>query len=365
MAFQGIRCFDPTCDTIPLQYRPIAVHTQVDNPITQARLSQLRAAAGTGPVLILTHDNPDPDSLASGKGLAALLRAWGVPSRLVYSGLVARAENRTVLNRLTPEWEHCDTLETLTGYSAVALVDTQPTAGNNRVPATCTASIVFDHHHPVREAIAQVDYVDIRPEIGSTVTLVYQHLEAAGIEPDPILATAMFYGLKTDTQGLSRGASLADEVAYLELLARSDRAEIIQVEQSGLQRNYFRAFSRGLNAARVHGSVVIAELGALERPDLPAELADLLLRLEGTRAALCLGEHRGSLQLSLRLKMLDQDAGLLIQHIIVSPGKAGGHGTIAGGQVPIQGQDAASVAGEIKQRFLAIMDETSPGEPLI
>ena len=67
------------------------MHTHVDNLITPARLSQLRAVAGAGPVLVLTYDNPDPDSLASGKGFAALLRAWGLSYRLVYSGQVARA----------------------------------------------------------------------------------------------------------------------------------------------------------------------------------------------------------------------------------------------------------------------------------
>jgi nanoRNase/pAp phosphatase (c-di-AMP/oligoRNAs hydrolase) len=341
------------------------VQTTIVSPITPERLDRLRAAAGRGPVLILTHDNPDPDSLASGKGLAALLRAWRIPSRLVYSGLVARAENRAMMAHLTPEWEHEDILSGLEHYSAIALVDSQPTAGNNRLSSSRGLRIVLDHHHPVREAIAQVQYADVRPEIGASVTLVYQHLSAAGVEPDPQLATAMFYGLKTDTQGLSRGAGPADEAVYLELLSRADRAELVRVENSGLPRHYFRAFSNGLNAARVHGQAVIAELGVMDRPDLPAEMADLLLRLENTRAALCLGQHDGTLHVSLRLKILDQDAGLLIQRIILPPGKAGGHGTIAGGQVPIVPRDLARVMAEIEARFLDVMGESAPATPLL
>lgn len=339
------------------------MHTSVSNPITQAQLDCLRDAAGKGPVLILTHDNPDPDSLAAGKGLAALLSAWGIPSRMVYSGLVARAENRAMLNRLTPEWEHSDTLDFLDQYPAIALVDSQPTAGNNRLPAP--PGIVIDHHHPVREAIAQARYVDVRPEIGASVTLVYQHMQAAGVTPDPLLATALFYGLKTDTQGLSRGAAPADEAVYLELLARANRSELIQVEHAGLPRDYFRAFSRGLNAARVYGRAVIADLGVMDRPDLAAEMADLLLRLEGARAALCLGQHGNILHLSLRIEFMEQDAGLLIQQIIVPPGKAGGHGTIAGGQAPLEGQDVNRLIARIEQRFLEVTGQDSPGEPLL
>lgn len=202
---------------------------QPKSPVDQNHLSRLRTAAGAGPVLILTHDNPDPDALASGKALAALLqKAWGIPSRLLYSGLVAWAENRVMLNQLTPEWEHADTLPVLEQYSALAMVDTQPTAGNNRLPAGHTPHIVLDHHHPLRHALRLVSYVDVRPDIGSTVSLVYQYLDAAGIEPDPLLATAMFYGLKTDTRGLSRGASSIDEAVYVKLLRWVDRHKLIQ-----------------------------------------------------------------------------------------------------------------------------------------
>ena len=155
---------------------------ELTNPIKQTHLEKLRLLAGTGPVLILTHDNPDPDSLASGKALATLFReAWGIPSRLVYSGLVARAENQAVLKRLTPEWEHSDLLPDLKEYTAVAQVDTQPGAGNNRLNTVQPRHIVIDHHFPLRDMIDTVTYADVRTDMGSTVTMLFQYLEAAGI----------------------------------------------------------------------------------------------------------------------------------------------------------------------------------------
>ena len=188
--------------------------------LNHKRLAQLRATAGTGPVLILTHDNPDPDALASGKAFTTLLKsAWNIPSRMVYSGLVLRAENRALLNLLTPEWEQSDVLTGLERYSAIALVDTQPGAGNNRLPVTHHPDIILDHHHPLREALGMIPFTDVRPEIGATATLLDQYLEAAGVVPDSDLATAMFYALKTDTRGLSRGASPTDTIVYFKLLA--------------------------------------------------------------------------------------------------------------------------------------------------
>jgi nanoRNase/pAp phosphatase (c-di-AMP/oligoRNAs hydrolase) len=326
----------------------------------------LRSIAGTGPVLILTHDNPDPDSLASGKALAALFKeAWGIPSRLVYSGLVARAENQAMLKHLTPEWEQRDILPDLKEYTAVAQVDTQPGAGNNRLNTVQPQHIVIDHHYPIREMIDTVAYSDIRTEMGSTVTMLFQYLEAAGIQPDPILATAMFYGLKTDTRSLSRGASPVDEVAFLELLHHLDQQELSRVELASLSREYFRAFNRGLHATRLYGQVIVTRLGLMEQPDFAAEMADILIRLQDAHAVLCLGQHGETLQISLRTVPMGEDAGKIIQHLILPPGKAGGHSTMAGGQIPVTGQDVETLLADIQSRFLNVMGETGKGVDLI
>ena len=136
----------------------------------------------------------------------------------------------------------------------------------------------------------------------------------------------MFYGLHTDTRGLSRGASPADEAVYVELLAHLDRARLVQVEQARLPQAYFGALCRGLQAARFYGQSIVADLGHVHHPDLMAEMADLLIRLEQARAALCIGRYGATLHLSLRTTPLGRDAGLLIQEIVPPFGKAGGHG---------------------------------------
>jgi nanoRNase/pAp phosphatase (c-di-AMP/oligoRNAs hydrolase) len=337
-----------------------------NNPITRQILERLRSLTAPGPVLIMTHDSPDPDALASGKAIATLFEtAWGIPSRLIYSGLVARAENRAMLELLATEWQAASRINNLSEYTASVLVDTQPGAGNNRFPADQTPQIVIDHHHPLRDGLSAVAYVDVRPEVGSTVSMTYQYLESAGITPDPKLSTAMFYGLQTDTLGLARGATEVDESVYIKLLARIDRNLLILVEQAGLSRDYFRAFSAGLLAARVYDRSVVAYLGEMTRPDLAAEMADVLIRLETARAVLCLGVYEQTLHLSLRSERDDEDAGHLVQRVIIPMGKAGGHGTMAGGQVRLEGLNLQEVVDEIEKRFLDSMNETDQGEPLV
>lgn len=337
-----------------------------NNPIDADRLQRLRNAAGNGPVLIVTHDTPDPDALASGKALSALLEtAWKIPCALRYTGMVARAENRAMLERLTPEWRPIENLNNLEGFSALALVDTQPGAGNNALPGYVNPQIVIDHHLPVQRRVEQAIYSDVRPEAGATVSLVYQYLEYANITPDPILATAMFYGLQADTRGLARGASPIDEVVYVNLLSLIDRQQLTDVELAGLSRDYFRAFQLGLQAARVYQHCVFSYLGITTQPDLPAEMADLLIRLENTHAALCVGLHGSLLQLSLRTDPSGGDAGQLIQRVVTGLGKAGGHGMVAGGQVPVQERKIDELVYLIQHRFLDIMHDEGRGEALV
>ena len=335
-------------------------------PINEHRLSQLKAVAGNGPVLITTHDNPDPDSLASGAVLAALFRsAWNIHCHLVYGGLVARAENKAMLSLLTPEWEQIEVINDLDRYSCLAMVDTQPGAGNNRVPVEFTPGIVIDHHIPKREGLEKVPFVDVRTELGATVSLLYQYLEQAGIEPHSDLATAIFYGIQSDTQGLSRGGSKTDQDVYFKMLTRIDRQKLALIEQAGLPREYFQVFHRGLQSARLYGRAVISYLGPIHRPDFVAEIADLLIRLDGTRAVLCLGHHDETMYLSLRTAMDGYDAGGLIQRVIFPPGNAGGHGSVAGGQVRMAGSQPDLIARKLKDRFLEAMGEKRPGTPIL
>ena len=334
--------------------------------ISPALLDLLREASGPGPLHILTHDNPDPDALAAGAALARLFnKAWNIPTRLLYSGLIARAENQAMLSVLTLEWtpleRHVESLK----MGDVALVDTQPGAGNNSLPTGIIPKIVIDHHHPIRNGLEAIRFVDIRTELGATSSMVYQYLEAAGVDVDSGLATAIFYGIQTDTRALSRGSSETDQEIYFKLLEKIDRKKLIQIEQAGLPRQYFQAFNHGLESSVIHGSVIISYLHDLHRPDFVAEMADLLIRMEGMRAALCMGSHRDRLYISLRTNAEEKDAGLLIQKIIAPFGKAGGHGVMAGGQVELGGRSADEIAQMVQRRFLEVMGEDLSGESLL
>jgi len=317
-----------------------------------SRLDRLLAAVDPGePLLILPHNDPDPDALASAVALRYLLaELTGAVVEIAYQGIIGRAENRALvrylgrpLRRLVPSG--------LSPEVAIALVDTQPGAGNIALPPGREVVLVFDHH-ALRSETTRVPYADVRGDAGATSTVLTEYLLAARLELTPALATALFYGIKTDTRGLARGASPSDTAAYLHLLPRIDSEALAQIEQAQVSPLYFKTLAASLQAARVYGPAVISYVGEMAYPDMAAEMADVLLRLEGANWIVCMGWHGGQLVLAARTRRRQGGAGRLAQAVIGSEGTAGGHGSLAGGQVLLRDNDPDELAARLAQRAL-------------
>ncbi len=331
---------------------------------TKPRIPELKAAlAGCERLLILTHDNPDPDALASAYALLRLVEVLdGVRGRIVFGGFVGRAENRTMVRELglpiAPSWQ-----VSFDDADLVALVDTQPGTLNNSLPDEQEAHIVIDHH-PLRERTPRARYWDVRPECGSTCTILTQYLQAAGVPLVGNLATALFYGIQSETQDLGREATAGDIEASLALYPGADRALISRIRYPDLPRPYFRSLHRSLERARTRGPVVISYLGKLDYPDLVAELADFYLRLEGAQWSFCVGRFRDDLLVSIRSSRPDAAAGDLLRSVVGRDGSAGGHGLMAGARIPVanmSAEDARLRVEELVNRFikeLGVEDET-------
>lgn len=316
--------------------------------------SLLSAVEGFDALLILVHNDPDPDAIASAVALRHLLREkLALKAHIVYKGIVGRAENKALVRYLGHPLRMLAKAE-LAPSIPVALVDTQPGAGNNALPPTYDVVIVFDHH-PLREGTSRVPFADVRPYVGATSTILTEYLQAAEIEPPRDIATALFYGIKTDTMALGRGASQADVSAYFYLQSRIDVGALARIERAQVPTEYFKGLVASLQSAHVYGNVIISCIEEMQRPDLPAEIADLLLRLKGIEWVICMGVYEDEMMLSVRTNH-ERGAGRLIQEVVGDLGSAGGHGAMAGGQVPLEGRDPTSLASQLRRRILEHLD---------
>ena len=323
-------------------------------------------ASGAGRLLILPHNDPDPDAIASAVALGYLLaERLGMESRIAYQGIIGRAENKVLVRYLDHPLEPLIDAD-LQQFPCLALIDAQPGAGNINLPPGARVAMVIDHH-AWRTETATASFADVRPGLGATSTILTQYLQAAGVEPPLSLATALFYGIKIITMGLGRDTSPADAAAYSYLQPRIDVEALAKIEHAQIPADYFRSFDATLRAARMYDGLIIAYIAVLSYPDLAAEMADVLLRLENVRWVICMGECQGAIILSVRTKGQKHAADELVQAVVAGEGSAGGHGTMAGGQIPLGDGGAerkARVLGRRALQHLGIPQEAI-GEPLI
>lgn len=341
----------------------------VDSPFSssaQAVDGLFETVRGAESCLVLTHDDPDPDAIASAVALAYLLeQCLGFKTTLAHSGIIGRAENKAMVRLLEIEIHPLNELNPRR-YDVIALVDAQAGSGNVTLPRNITPAVLIDHHSDVRSELGGIRFVDIRTSCGATSTILTSYLRAAGVTPDRPIATALFYGIKSDTMGLARAAGDADISAYLYLLPLADSKILAQIEHAQVPLAYFRAFEGALERTFIYSGVVVCSLGAMDWPDLAAEMAEFLLRWEGALWIVCMGIFGDEVVISVRTNDLEGHAGLLVQEVVEGLGAGGGHNLMAGGRVPLDGQSPRDLVRELRGRFLRRLGrEESQGEKLI
>ncbi len=313
--------------------------------------------AGCDNLLVVMQDYPDPDALAAGAGLRELARHRGeVVTSMACGGFVGRAENRALCRYLDINVLPLSSVN-LNDFDCVAMVDTQPGTGNNGFPEGVLPDIVIDHH-PVRNTTRRVEVYDIRGRYGATSTILYEYLRLSNVALSVPLATALLYGIRSDTNDLGREAIQADIDAFLTLYPIANKRVLGRIGMSRVPRDYFEAMHMALERARSYGDCIVADIGEIGNPDMVAELSDLLLRDEESTWAMCCGIYDGRLLMSLRTSDVKADAGAVMRRVAGRYGTGGGHSAMAGGQIRIADapeRDAASVTRAAVERLLRIL----------
>jgi len=316
------------------------------------RLTEL--FTGKAYLLIAMQDTPDPDSLAAAVALRRLAKSQGnLQCSIVCGGLVGRGENRALAKYLGLNLRSYVEID-YEKFDLVAMVDTQPGTGNNSLPEGILPDIVIDHH-PIRRLTRTVAFTDVRSGYGATSTILVEYLIEAGITPDTPLATALLYGIRSDTQDLGRECSRFDVEAIEFLYPFANKRMLGVIQRGKVPRVYYQMLADALCNARVQGPAILTELGDIDNPDMIAEVADLLLREDETTWTMCTGYWHDRLLISIRTSEESNLAEKVIKHMVARRGTGGGHQTYAGGQIPlIKGTKAEreEIERHVEEKFL-------------
>lgn len=133
--------------------------------------TMLEWVVGRGDILIIVHDNPDPDCLASALALCHLFREKiAVEPVIAFSGMIGRSENLVMAEVLDMQLVPLEIVD-LSQFSIVCMLDTQPLTGNNSLGPDVLVDVVIDHH-PLREFSKRCRWVDVKEDYGVTATIL-------------------------------------------------------------------------------------------------------------------------------------------------------------------------------------------------
>jgi nanoRNase/pAp phosphatase (c-di-AMP/oligoRNAs hydrolase) len=322
----------PGATAVPLQaVAERVIHPALDRAAQRVRAERIRAHfAGVERVLILMQDDPDPDAIASGLALKALLGRSRAAAPLGSFGSITRPENLAMCKILDIEVQAIRP-EALRQFDGIAMVDVQPAFLEERLD---TVDLVIDHHPAERPVRARIR--DVRPSYGATSTILVEYLRAADVKITQRLATALLYGIKADTLGLERGGTRADLDAFTYLYLLANHNALRRIERPALSEEALDALAHGLARRRIVRGVFFAHLGEVAAADLVPQFADFGLQAEGVEWSVVSGVIQGDVHVSVRNVGYVRSAGEVTREAFGDLGPAGGHRTMAKAVMPLR-----------------------------
>ena len=305
--------------------------TEFSRSLTRLKVQQYqRFFADADRVVIMLHNDPDPDAMASGLALRNVLRRTKQTAVLAALQGVTRPENQRMMNLLDIQVEIL-TADQVLSFDRIAMVDVQPHAFRGLIDRV---DLVVDHH-PEQPGYTAV-YKDIRADYGSTSTILTEHLRAIDVNISERTATAMLYAIKSDTLFFNRQANRVDIEAFSYLYPLADATLIRKMEGAEITVDRLEYVLKAKQHGRMEEQVFCAFLGNSPREDFIPYVADFYLQLEDVKWTIVSGIVNDSLVMSVRNLGYSRNAGEFVRKYFNDIGSAGGHRSMAKAVVPLR-----------------------------
>ena len=301
--------------------------------------------------IICSHDNPDPDSIASCLGMCHILSFLGIEDKVMtYCGEVSHPQNRAMINVLQLRITKWQDLE-IAGEAIYVFVDCS--FGQKNISIKEMPKLVIDHH---KILTTNKEVLFLHDEVGACSTLVLdlalsvtqemaEETEAEAktlqcFDPDEEgtkeLATALAIGIKTDTLDFLNETTTPDDFQAFRLLSRhlSDEkfGRIVNYEFPPYVLDYEQtAWKNKRPEFQPH---FITGLGYVDesKSDCIPTIADKFMRLQGVQTVIVYGVVGNSIRASVRTSSAALDCQTLCDDVF-GKGNGGAKHGIGGARV--------------------------------
>jgi len=309
-----------------------------------------------GRLAILTHDNPDPDAIASAVALQAIADHLGVQADILYQGDLGHQENRAFANLLDIElldWSEVDRDQ----YDTVAVVDIPERDDDG---SDYEVDVVIDNYESAEELDAA--FVDVRPNMSSTSTMLTKYVQEFDMKVSETVATALLYGIRAETVDFKRDTTPADltAAAYLYPFANHDTLE--QVESPSMSPETLDVLAEAITNREVQGSHLVSNAGFVSNREALAQAAQHLLNLEGITTSAVFGIAEDTIYVAARSKDIRIDIGNILQQAYGDIGRPTGHSTQAVAEIPLGIFTGIDITEENRETLLDLTREAVRGK---
>lgn len=304
-----------------------AIDTVLRRAQARKRLRSLRRAIGDAKrFAFLVQNDPDPDAIAASLALREALGFTADTAPILSCGRVTRPENRRLIDALGIVIRHVSP-ESLKRHQPLVLVDVQPPYFDASLPEVAA---VIDHHPVAGRYRAR--HRDVRTAYGASATMAAEYLFAEGDDRlDEALATALLYGIITDTRSLSRHTSEPDLMMFATLFARADHSMLRRIQHPSYQPLPLQRLGDALARTRVQDGLAYLHLGPLpaSQEHVVAQFAEFALGIAGAEVSVVSGTFGARLIMSARALSGSAKLGERLREIFGKYGSAGGHDIMA------------------------------------
>lgn len=282
---------------------------------------------------VLVIISADPDAISSALALKRLLWRRVAAVTIAHTNAMQRPDNLAMTGLLKiplVPWKQVNLKE----YNRRAMVDSQPVHFGGLVPGPM--DIIIDHH-PLTDV--EAPFMDIRPEYGATASIMTEYLRAAKIAPNRNLSTALFYGIKTDTNNFARQGQLEDVRAFRFLFPHVNLNLISKIEKSEITQPALKYFRQALAQVKLARCMASVFLPAVENADTLVQLADFFMRVHDVDQSIVGGVVKDALIVIYRTVGERRNAGKSLARAFGDLGSAGGHKAMARAEIPLRNLD--------------------------
>ncbi len=310
-------------------------------------LKQLLNCITKNHIYIQPHNYPDPDALASARGLQVLLSHYKISSTICFSGHVDKQNTLKMIDFLHIDIHPVETIS-LREEDEIILVDCQK--GNANVKNFIGNEIACIDHHKIQDTDCY-RFFDIR-DAGSCSSLIADYFFNNNIPMDTELATTLLYGLKMDTANLTRGVSNLDIDVFSSLYKQSSHDILMKLDSNNITLRDLSAYTNGIKNLSITNRIGFANLGYNLSDAIIGTLADFLLTLSEIDFIVTYSLREDGIKFSVRSGLETYNCALIIKKVLKDFGDGGGHAHMAAGFVPVSKEMADIVISQIQNRFI-------------